>query len=173
MINQFLKNTYGLKKYKVKLFANAEFETNILNPVFYLVDEIKDTSEAFVRACKLIKTTKSIGEISPDLNKEYIFTKYGPIDASEMATKELIETFIVPILNTKNIKFLLPFFEKETSSEIFKVSFPFLSYTRDKLSGNFRYYAESFYLEKSKETVYITSECTNRKALIGWINENI
>ena len=172
-LNQFLKNVCGLKKYQVKLFANADFETNILNPVFYLVDEIKDTSEAFVRACKLIKTTKSIGEISPDLNKEYIFTKYGPIDVSEMATKDLIETFIVPILNTKNIKFLLPFFEKETSSEIFKVSFPFLSYTRDKSSGNFRYYAESYYLEKSKETVYITSECTNRNALISWINENI
>lgn len=172
VVNGFLNNC-GMKKYRVKLFANSDFETNILNPVFYLVDEIRDTSEVFVRACKLIKTTKAIGEASIDRAKEYVFTQYGPIDVSEMETQELIENFIVPILSKKTKSSLVQYFDKDMSVKMFKVSYPFLSNTREKSSGKFRYYSESYYLEKAKQNVFITSECAKRKALVGWINDNI
>ena len=173
VLNKFLQNDCGLKKYCVKLFANSEFETNILNPVFYLADEIKDTSEVFVRACKLIKTTKAIGELTLDLKKAYVHTEYGPIDISEMGTQELIENFIVPILGQKDLNEIKKYFEKDTSSLIFKVSYPFLSYTREQSNEHYRYYAESYFLEKSKQNVFITSECTKKDMLVKWINENI
>ena len=166
IVNTFLQSACG--KYHVKLFADTEFEIGILNPVLYLVDEIKDNSEIFVRACKLINTAKACAPAVPGGN--YIETKCGKIDISEMETQELIENFVIPKLSNMPMKRIKVLFNKEDSQKSFKVSYPFLSYARDKCAGKYRYYARSYYLRKTNKEVFVTSECADRTALINWIN---
>lgn len=170
-VNDFLHNICGLPKYHVLFFSNLEFERSVLNPVLYLVDEIKDNSEVFVRACKLIHTTKKAADpYRGTSTAKCIKTKScGEIDVSGLDTKELIESFVVPILSNMSARKLTPYFSLPASSSTFKVSFPFLSVTRNPAV---RYYAKSYYLEKTKQDVFITSQCANRDALIEWISAN-
>lgn len=171
-LNGFLKNTCGLPKYQAKLYADYQFETGILNPVLYHVDKIKDTSEVFVRACQLIRCTRAAGKqnalISASGAAEYISTASGTIDVSELSTQELIEKYILPTLSSESKRGLKPYFDKADSRKMFKASYPFLSSTPIYSSGS-RSYAEAYYLEKTKQTVYITSQFS-KAAQIEWIN---
>lgn len=176
-LNDCLKNKWGLNNYSVKLYADHDFETNILNPVLHLVKEINDTSEVFVRACQLINTTRAEGEkhSTPSLST-YITTPSGCIDISELTSQDLIEQYVLPILSQTCKSKLKPYFDVSASKKMFGCGYAFFSYTKictKVCSRNqSRYYTDAYYLKKTKQDVYVTNDC-DRKKLIEWINSNL
>ncbi len=179
-INEFLKSHSDLKEYEVKLYTDIDFETKILNPVLYLVDKIKDTSEVFVRACQILICTRKAGsgetknllgaeEINGKAN--LINTSCGQIDVSELSTQQIIEQYILPKLRTEGKRALKNYFDQEWSSKNFRSTYAFLSTTQVYTNNHARYYSQPYYLDKSKEIVYITNNCSPAK-LINWINKN-
>ena len=171
-LNTFLKHHPELSKYQAKLYVGTDFETNIVNPVLHLIGKIKDTSEIFVRACQLIKCSRSAGASgTPISGGLYINTAVGQIDVSELSTQEIIVQYILPKLSGECKRNLRPYFDLKQSNAMFHAGYAFLSRTRVFTGTYARYYAEAYYLEKSKETVYITNNCDPAK-LVAWINKN-
>ena len=169
-----------LPDFRVKLYAEYEFETNILNPVLHRVPDIKDNSELFVRACKLIHTTretaKKVGPSSQHKTAVHVATSVGTIDVSELNSQDLIEQYVLPYLSQLSARKLTPYFDKTQSVQMFGGGYAFLnpamvtSLVRGKPKD--RCYKESYYLEKTKQDVYVSNDC-NPKKIIDWITATL
>jgi hypothetical protein len=179
-LNDCLQNKWGLNEFCVKLYAEYEFETCILNAVMYCVPQIKDTSEVFVRACQIInvtqETSKKIGPSTKSTSAIRIKTTAGVIDVSELGSQDLIEQFVLPKLSNMSNRELRPYFDKTESIKMFGGGYQFLSpvmiTTPVKGKSKDRCYKEAYYLEKTKQDVYVSNDCIPKK-IIQWINDNL
>lgn len=177
-LNDCLKNKWGLNQYDVRLYSELEFEIGILNPVLYLADKIQDTSEVFVRGIQLIASARAAGakaRASSSGAADAVVTSAGPVDLSEMDTKEILENFVLPILSGFPKTKLKPYFDAEESNRMFGCGkIAFLSLSQVNKGGN-RYYSEAYHLERTNQSVYVTNNCSihKRGMLIDWINEHL
>ena len=176
-LNNCLENKWSLKNYTAKLYSDYTFETGVLNPVMYLVDDINDTSEVFVRGCQLISAARAESQKHiPTLSSETVKASVGTIDLSELSKQDIIEQFVIPILSETCTSRLKPYFDTDKSKKMFGGGYAFLSntkiYTTVKSRKQCRNYAESYYLKKTDQNVYVSND-TNRQKLIEWVNANI
>lgn len=179
-LNDCLQNKWGLKDFQVKLYAEYEFETGILNPVMHRVRDIKDNSEVFVRACQLINVVRAAGKGAGTSSKSgsgvSISTTSGTIDVSELSTQDLIEQYVLPKLSQLCKTDLKPYFDKASSSKLFGGGYallnPSLVTTMVKGKPKDRCYRDSYYLEKTKQNVYVSNDCNPAK-VVDWINHNL
>lgn len=174
-LNDCLKNKWGLGNYSVRLYSDYGFETCILNPIIHLTKDIQDTSEVFVRTLQLVSVTRGpiiTNGAAPASETDCITSPSGLIDVSELKAQDLIEQYVLPILSETSSKKLKPFFDKDESKKMFGCNYPFFSTAKITQSGKSRCYANTYYLNKIKQNVYVTNDC-NRQKLIEWINNNI
>lgn len=177
-LNDCLQNKWGLSTYRVKLYAEYEFETGILNPTMYLVNDIKDTSEVFVRACQLISITRQAsntsGPSATGAGTVFIHTPTGVIDVTEWKAQDLLEQYVLPILSEMCKTKLKPYFEKDASKKMFGGNYPLLNptpvTTTVKGKSKDRCYKVAYYLAKTKQNVYVSNDC-DKSQIVSWIND--
>jgi len=137
---------------KIYLITNTDFESEILNPILHLSNDVSDTSELFLRSYQLTQMFDSMKIKKYDKKTEPEMT----ITSNEIKIGKLVKNTFQQLFNSNQLSDseIINLMDKEYSKSVFDVNFPILKEIDNDVKksiqrkingvGNDRYYVYLF-----------------------------
>jgi len=169
-------------RFSIRLIANQDFSSKILNPILKSLESVADTAELFIRSIQLFNLFSDTQEtpLSPHCTDEKEQTCYAQIkhstrtDYHEMKIGVIVRTVLKEILSKNTIPpgEIANLQNKDYSKKNFGLQFPLLrKANNNSLEKIARYYAEAINI--NDEYYFICSEwyAQSKGLLLLWINK--
>lgn len=169
--------------FSIRLIANQDFSSKILNPILQSVGNVADTAELFIRSIQLFNLFSDAQEIPPiphdTINIEQAphvrLKSSGNTDYSEMKIGVIARTALRETLSKKSIpsEEIANLQDKDYSKKHFGLNFPLLRKTNHNFPNKIeRYYANPVNIHG--EYYFICSEWYQKSKglLLSWIDQH-